>query len=55
MENCNGLRIGDVSDAVFDGVVEALEFGFRFGRTLAQFGDMRRSALGALFSMEDGQ
>ncbi|WP_454627266.1 hypothetical protein [Bradyrhizobium cenepequi] len=41
-------RIGHVSDAVFDGVVEALEFGFRLGRTLAQFGNMRRSTNGAL-------
>jgi hypothetical protein len=45
-------RIGHVSD----GVVQPLEFGFRFGRTLAQFGDMRRSALGTFFpAMEDGR
>lgn len=41
-------RIGHIRNSVFDGIVEALEFGFRFGRTLAQFGDMRRSALGAV-------
>jgi hypothetical protein len=38
-------RIGHASDAIFDGVVEALELGFRFGCTLAQFGNMRRPAL----------
>ena len=35
-------RIGDVRDSVFDGVVEALEFGLHFGRALAQFCNMRR-------------
>ncbi len=43
-------RIGDVSDAVFDRVVQPLEFGFRFGRTLAQFGNMRHSALRAFLA-----
>ncbi len=43
-------RIGDISDSVFDGVVEALQFGIRFGCTLAQFGDVRRSALAALLA-----
>ncbi|WP_312014287.1 MULTISPECIES: hypothetical protein [unclassified Bradyrhizobium] len=42
-------RIGDVSDPVFDRVVQPLELGFRLGRTLSQFGNMRRSALGASF------
>jgi hypothetical protein len=47
-------RVGDVSDAVLDGVVQALEFGFSLGRTLAQFGDMRCSALRAFLpAMQD--
>src|ERR1700737_5620084 len=41
-------RIGHVSDSVFEGVVKPLELGTCFGRTLAQFGDVRRWALGAL-------
>jgi hypothetical protein len=36
--------VGKIGDAVLDGVVEPLELGVRFGRTLAQFGDLRRSA-----------
>jgi hypothetical protein len=28
-------RIGDISDFVFDGVVQPVEFGFCLGRTLA--------------------
>lgn len=43
-------RIGDVSDSVFDDVVQPLEFGFCLGRTPAQFGNMRRSAFRALLS-----
>src|SRR5262249_30837295 len=43
-------RIGDIGDAVLDRVVEALELGVRFGGTLAQFGDMRRSALSTLLA-----
>jgi hypothetical protein len=43
-------RIGYVGDSVFDRVVQPLEFGFRLGRTLAQFGNMRSSAFGALFA-----
>lgn len=39
-----------VRDSVFDRVVQSLEFGVLLGRTLAQFGDMRRSALGALLA-----
>ena len=35
-------RIGHVSDSVFDGIVQPLEFGFCLGRTLAQFGHMHR-------------
>jgi hypothetical protein len=49
-------RIGHVSNAVLDSAVQPLEFGFWFGRTLAQFGDMCRSALGALFpAVKDGR
>ncbi len=43
-------RVGEIGDAIFDGVVEPLELGVRFGRTLAQGGDMRGSALGAFLS-----
>ncbi len=42
-------RVGKIGNAVLDGVVEPLELGVDFGRTLAQFGDMRRPTLGALF------
>ena len=41
-------RVGEIGDAVLDRVVEPLEFGLCFARSLAQFGDMRHSALGAL-------
>ena len=43
-------RVGKIGDAVLDRVVEPLELGVGFGRPLAQFGDMRRSALGALLA-----
>jgi hypothetical protein len=46
-------RIGHVSDAVFDRVVESLEFGFRFGRTLAQFGDVSCPALSTLLAADE--
>ena len=32
--------VGEIGNAVLDGVVEPLELGFCFGRTLAQFGNM---------------
>jgi hypothetical protein len=49
-------RVGQIGDAILDRVVAALEFGFRLGRALGQFGNMRRSALRALFpAMEDGR
>src|SRR6267143_2633061 len=40
--------IGEIGDAVLDGVVKPLEFGVCLSRPLAQFGDMRLSSLGAL-------
>src|SRR5438034_1965943 len=43
-------RIGHVRDSALNGVVQPLEFGFRLGTSLAQFGDMRRSALGAFLA-----
>ena len=43
-------RIGDVGDPVFDRVVEPLELGVCFGTALAQFGDVHRPALRALFT-----
>jgi hypothetical protein len=43
-------RIREIGDAVLDGVVQPLEFGVCLGRTLAKFGDMRCSALGALLA-----
>src|SRR6516162_3273892 len=46
-------RVGDVGDAVLDRVVKPLELGVRFGRALAQFGDVRRSALGAVLPAID--
>src|SRR3981189_3715586 len=47
-------RVGEIGDAVLDRVVEPLEFGVCFARSLAQFGDMRRSALGALLAAAHG-
>src|SRR3984893_4318786 len=42
--------------AILDRVVKPLEFGVCLGRTLAQFGDMRRSALRAfLAAIENGR
>ena len=42
--------VGEIGNAVLDCVVEALELGVRFGRTLAQFRDMRGSALSAFLA-----
>jgi len=42
--------VSEIGNAVLDGVVEPLEPGVRFGRSLAQCGDMRGSALSAFFS-----
>lgn len=48
-------RVGHVGDSVFDRVVQPLELGFCFRSALAQFGNMRCSALGALLSaVQDG-
>jgi hypothetical protein len=38
-------RVREISNAVLDRVVEPLELGVRFGRALAQGGDMCGSAL----------
>jgi hypothetical protein len=47
-------RVGEIGDAVLDRVVEPLEFGICFACPLTQFGEMRRSALGALLpAVED--
>ena len=43
-------RVRKIRDAVFDRIIEPLEFGICFARALAQFGDMRRSALRALLA-----
>jgi hypothetical protein len=43
-------RVGKIGDAVLDGVVEPLELRVDFGRALAQFGDVRRPALGAFLA-----
>src|SRR5258706_88360 len=40
--------IGEIGDAVLDGVVKLLELGVCLSRPLTQFGDMRLSSLGAL-------
>jgi hypothetical protein len=40
----------EIRDAILNRVVEPLEFGGSFGSPLAQFGDVRCSAFGALFS-----
>ncbi len=40
--------IVNVGHACLDGVVEALEPQFRFGRTLVQFGDMLATTFGLL-------
>jgi hypothetical protein len=43
-------RVGEIGNAVLDGVVEPLELGVDLGRPFAQGGDMRGSALGALLA-----
>src|SRR5258708_39307490 len=43
-------RVREIGNAVLDRVVEPLEFGGCLGRALAQFGDMRRSALGTFLA-----
>ncbi|QQO37139.1 hypothetical protein JJC00_16935 [Bradyrhizobium diazoefficiens] len=40
--------IGQISDAILDGIVQPLEFGICLGRPLAQFGNVRPSVFGAL-------
>ena len=41
-------QVGEIGDAIFNGIVEPLEFGVCLGRPLAQFSDMRRLAPGTL-------
>ena len=41
-------RVGEIGDAVLDGVVEPLKFGVCLGRSLAQFGDVRLIGTGLL-------
>ena len=43
-------RVRYIGDSVFDRVVQPLEFGFRFGCSPAQFGDVSCAAPGALFA-----
>jgi hypothetical protein len=40
--------VGQISDAILDGVVESLEFGVGLGRSLASFGKVQLSTPGAL-------
>lgn len=43
-------RVGEIGAAVLDRIVNPLELGVCLGPPLAQFGDMRRSALRALLA-----
>ena len=43
-------RVVQIGHARLDGVIEALEAEFRFGRTLVQFGDMVAALFGVFFS-----
>ena len=44
------LGIREIGNAILDGVVEPPEFGIRLGRPLAQVGNVRPSALGAILA-----